>query len=1150
MRPVPLRLRRSIVLLVWIVSSAPFLSTAATAQQRYVAPRINEPLDEGRHVVLKGNVHPLARAQFQVAGAPADLRMDRMLLVLKRSSEQEAALLKLLDDQQDKSSPDFHKWLTPEQFGQQFGPADSDIHAVTSWLETHGFTVAEVSKGRTVIEFSGTTAQVKEAFHTSINKYVVNGKAHWANANDPELPASLAPVVAGVHTLHNFYAQPQLVMAPERVRAKVTAGRPPQVNFSDGSHGLAPADYAVIYNATAAQTSGISGQGQSVAVVARSNLFHAGEDVFAFHNAFGGFSGFLNIILNGSDPGDLGGNEEVEATLDATWASALAPFALVDFVVSAGTNTTDGVFLSENYIIENNLAPVMTESFSSCEAVITNAQALSISALAEQAAAQGITYILSSGDSGAEGCDNGRAVAQGPISVSDLASNPFVVAVGGTQFNENGHDSTFWSNSEGAGGLSAKSYIPENVWNESCSSARCGANANTEAGGGGASVIFAKPSWQSGVSGIPNDGARDLPDVSLTASSHNPYLLCLESSCTPDSQGFIQLLGISGTSASAPSFASIMALVNQKTGARQGQANYVLYRLAASETLAQCNGSKTTGLPASTCIFNDVTVGNNAVPGEVGFGSPTAKYQSTVGYDLATGLGSVNVTNLLNQWGSVAFRATTSTLVLSPTTFTHGSSANLTIHVAPSSGSGVPTGDVALLTGVNTSLQGVGSLPLNAGAVTGTTADFPGGTYDVHAHYAGDGTFAASDSAPTTITVSREGSTTALFALGFDTLGNVIPFISQPYGSPLYLRADVSGLSGHGLASGNLAFNDNGSSISGGVFTLNSDGTAATAQGVYTIPVGQHSMVAQYNGDSSFNASTSAAVPITVTPAATTTAIVSSSNSVAEGTQVLLTATIDTSSAGLRPTGTVTFLSGGTPIAIPGNPAIVSGTSGSASLQNGAFTSAQGIANLEITLPIGQNIITVQYNGDSNYTGSISSPTTVNVQADFAFTSSVPAITIAKSGGSGTAVLTITGQPGYNGSINFSAASCSGLPRESACSFNPASVANSGSTTLTVSTTAARSTRLEGPAWWTTSFGATLAGVFLLGSGSRRRAWRRLLSLMAVTCLITIASCGGGGGSSSSGNTDPGTPAGSSTVTVTATSGTLTHTIMFTLTVQ
>jgi hypothetical protein len=1142
MRPVPLRVR---FCMVWIAFSALFLSTVATAQQNYVAPRIREPLDEGRRIVLKGNVHPLARAKFQGAGAPADLPMDRMLLVLKRSPEQETALLKLLDDQQDKASPDFHKWLTPEQFGLKFGPAESDIHIVTSWLEAHGFTVAQVSKGRTVIEFSGTVAQVKEAFHTGINKYVVKGKAHWANANDPQIPASLAPVVAGVHSLHNFYAQPQLLMSGERVRAKVTPGRPPQVTFSDGSHALTPADYAVIYNAKPALLNGINGQGQAVAVVARSNLFNGGQDVLDFRNAFGPGGSLVSVILNGSDPGDLGGGEEAEATLDATWASALAPSALVDFVVSASTNSTDGIFLSEAYIIDNNLAPVMTLSFGGCEAAITTAQAQGISAVAEQAAAQGITFIASSGDSGAEGCDNGRAVAQGPISVSDLASNPFVVALGGTQFNENGHDSTFWKTTDTGDGGTAKTYIPENVWNESCLSAQCGGNANTLAGGGGASVIFSKPSWQAGVSGIPNDGQRDLPDISLTASGHDAYLICLEGSCVPDSQGFIQLAGVEGTSASAPSFAGIMALVNQQTGERQGQANYVLYRLAATETLAQCNGSKTTALPASTCIFNDVTVGNNAIPGEAGFGGTSAKYQSTVGYDLATGLGSVNVTNLLNRWSSVAFAATTSTLVLNPTTFTHGSAANVTIHVAPNSGSGVPTGDVALLTGVNTSLQGVGSLTLNAGAVSSTTADLPGGTYPVHAHYAGDGTFAGSDSVPITITVSPEGSTTALSALGFDTLGNLVPFASQPYGNPLYLRADVAGLSGHGLASGMVAFGDNGANIGSGFYSLNSAGTASTAQGVFNTAVGQHSIVAHYFGDSGLNASTSAAVPITVTQAPTTTAVIPLSNPVIQGTTVTLTALVSTTSAGFRPGGSVNFMSGGSPIA--GNPVSVIGTDGSASIQSGAFTAAQGTASLQTSLPTGQDIITALYSGDSNYTGSTSPATTVNVQSDFTFTASAATITIARPGGSGTATLTVTGQPGYSGSINFSAASCVGLPRESTCTFNPASVTNSGTTTLTVSTTAAHSARLEGPAWWTTSVGVALAGMVLLGNGSRRR---RLLSLISLSCLITIASCGGGDSHSSGGNTDPGTPAGSSTVTVTAINGSLTHTATFTLTVQ
>jgi hypothetical protein len=1153
MRSIPLRLRCGGVSTFFLVVSSFFLSTVAAGQQRFVSPRITEAVNESQRVVLKGSTHPLARPEFEVAAAPADLPMDRMLLVLKRSPEQEAALRKLLDDQQDKSSPDFHKWLTPEQFGQQFGPADSDIQAITSWLETHGFQIAQVSKGRSLIEFSGTAAQVKEAFHTAIHKYVVNGKAHWANASDPEIPAALAPVVAGVHSLHNFYAQPHVRMSKEKISASVKPGPHPQVTFSNGVQGLGPGDYAVIYNANGAFAVGFSGQGQAIAVVARSNLFNAGQDVSDFRNTFGGFAGSVDIILNGSDPGDLGGGEELEATLDAEWSAALAPQADVDFVVSAGTNTTDGVTLSENYIIDHNLAPVMTESFGGCEAADTNAQLQSISAMAEQAAAQGITYILSSGDSGAEGCDNPNSeiVAQGPVSVSDLASNPFTVAVGGTQLNDLGRIPTFWNSTNGAGGVSAKSYIPEDVWNSSCLSSQCGNSANIAAGGGGASVFFGKPSWQTGVSGIPGDGARDLPDVSLTASDHDPYLLCLEGSCIPDSQGFIQFAAVSGTSASAQVFGGIMSLINQKTEARQGQANYVLYRLAASETFSQCNGSKTTALPAGTCVFNDITVGNNAVPGEAGFGGATAKYQSTAGYDLATGLGSTNVLNLLSKWSSVAFTATTTTLALNPTTLVHGSAANATIDVAPTSGSGVPTGDVSLVTDYTTLLPSAASFTLNAGAVSGTSQDLPGGTYAVHAHYAGDKTFAGSDSAPITVTVSPEGSTTALSVLGLDALGNVVPFTSQPYGNPAYLRADVVSLSGHGIASGGVSFTDNGATVGNIAFGLNSGGTATTAQGVFTIPAGAHSIVAHYSGDASLNSSISAAVAITVTQTPTTSVVASTVSSVAQGTPVTLAATVNTTSGGMRPTGTITFLSGGAPLATSGNPSSMVGTDGSGNIQSGGLTAAAGVATLVTTLPIGQNVITAQYSGDSNYAASVSAATTVTVQADFTFAATTPAITIANPGGSGTTMLTITGQPGYTGTINFSAASCSGLPRESTCSFNPASVTSSGSTTLTVTTTAPHSARLEGPAGWTTSLGITLAGIFLLGSGSKRQAWSRLLSLMAVTGLIMIASCGGGGsGGGGGGNTDPGTPAGSSTVTVTATSGTLTHTVAFNLTVQ
>ena len=711
----------------------------ALDQPGMVLPRIVQPVDETKLTVLKGNTHRLARSQFDQGVAPADLPMDRMLLVLKRSPEQESALRKLLDDQQDKASPNYHKWMTPKQFGKQFGPADSDMQIVTSWLQSHGFRIGQVAEGRNIIEFSGTAGQVQEALHTSIHKYLVNGKEHWANASDPQIPTALTPVVAGVHTLHNFLKQPQIHFSEEKVAAKYVPGKQPLVTFSDGKHALGATDYATIYNINPLYNAGVNGQGTTIAVVARSDLFQGGQDVYNFCNVFAVSCSFLNTILNGPDPGDLGGGEEAEATLDATWSQAIAPGAFVDFVVSATTNTTDGVDLSEEYIVDNDLANVMTESFGGCEAALdgNSAQVQAIESLAEQAAAQGITYMVSAGDEGAEGCDNfeTETVATGPISVNVLASTPYTVAVGGTMFNENGQDSKYWSASNGFISESALSYIPENVWNESCTASNCpsGFQPNILAGAGGVSIFFPKPSWQSGVAGIPSDGARDLPDISLTAASHDPYLICYEGSCVPNSQNQIYLYFAAGTSASSPSFAGIMALVNQKMNSRQGQANYVLYKLAAAENLAQCNASNTSTPPASTCIFNDATVGNNAVPGEVGYGTSGAAYQSGVGYDLASGLGSVNVSNLVNRWNTVTFKPTAATLTLNPTTLTHGQLVNVDITVAPQNGTGTPTGDVSL-TANALSPHATKCCPLFLYSERGNTLGFHHGAARRHLH--------------------------------------------------------------------------------------------------------------------------------------------------------------------------------------------------------------------------------------------------------------------------------------------------------------------------------------------------------------------------------------------------------------------------------
>src|ERR1700722_16449366 len=860
-------------------STAPLLAEDADGAKAATSPMplITQPVDEHQLTVLKGNIHPLARPQFDLGAAPASLPMQRMLLVLKRSPQQEYALRKLLDDQQDKRSPSYHKWLTPEQYGKQFGPTDSDMQAITGWLQSHGFQLGAPTKGRTVLEFSGSASQVQEAFHTAIHKYVVNGEQHWANSTDPQIPTALAPAVAGVLTLHNFLKKPMLHMSEKPVAAKVHKGKRPEITLSDGTHALGPYDYATIYHSPAF-SGGVDGGDETIAVVGRSNLFNGGQDVEDFGNSsLFSCCGSFQIILNGPDPGDLGGGDEAEATLDTTWAGAVAPFATADLVVSASTNTADGVDLSEVYIVENNLAGIMTESFGSCEALSTGQSGTA--ALAEQAAAQGISYFVSTGDSGAEGCDSPdtETVASGPVSVNVLASTNFNTAVGGTMFNENGQDATYWSTTN-TGIESVVSYIPENVWNESC---KTSTDPAIWAGGGGASIFSngIKPSWQSGVTGIPADNARDLPDVSLTAAGHDAYILRLEGSCVPDSSGNFFIYLISGTSVSPPSFAGVMAMVEQQmAGARQGLANYVLYRLAATEnsTLSTCNGSSTT-LPAAACIFNDVTVGNNAVPGEQNYGSTTAQYQAGVGYDLATGLGSVNITNLVNQWNSVTFNPTTTTLGLTPMlNIVHGSSVNVAVTVAPSSGTGTaPTGDVSLLAATGptfTAQTTVDGFTLSGGAITASTSQLPGGTYDVVANYAGDATYASSVSAPVSVTVTPESSTTALSVLGFDNSGNQFNFTSGPFGSFVYLRADVAGASLHGTPTGTVAFTDTfGTVPGGGIFPLNTGDTlnngSNTANGVVTFDTGTHTISASYSGDASFNASASSPpITFTITP--------------------------------------------------------------------------------------------------------------------------------------------------------------------------------------------------------------------------------------------------------------------------------------------
>ena len=1152
MRIQKLGLRHVVLLLIPILT---FPSWRAAAQTTSIPARITQAVDEKNLVILKGNVHPLARPEFDQGAAPLDLPLERMLLVLKRSPEQDDALTKLLDDQQDRSSPNYRKWLTPEQFGQQFGPADSDIQKVTAWLKGHGFQNVHLSKGRAVIEFSGTAAQVQETFGTSIRKFAVNGEEHWANASDPKIPAALSLVVEGVFTLHNFYKRPQVRVAEEQITAKVQPGARPQFTSSSGLHALVPADYYTIYNFNPLQIS----TSAKIAIVGRSNINL--QDVTYFHYWTFDQASSAQVIVNGPDPGDLGGGEETEAVLDTTWAGAVAPTAWLALVVSKSTAATDGVDLSELYIIDNNLADVMSESFGDCEANFTNTQAAGIASLAQQAAAQGITYVVAAGDSGSAGCDNPHTETQAshPLSVNMLASTPYTVAVGGTMFNENGQSSKYWGSSNAQGTLeSALSYIPENVWNESCASGQSGCSKpNIWAGGGGASTFFTKPSWQAGVTGIPADNARHLPDVSLAAAAHDPYLLCIRGSCVPNAQGQISFAGVSGTSASTPAFAGIMALVGQKTLVRLGQPNYVLYRLAAAENLSQCNASNTTSLPPSMCVFNDVTVGNNAVPGESGYGTSSANYQSGKGYDQATGLGSVNVTTLISQWNSVTFSPTTTTFSLSPTTATHGDPLNVSVNVTPNSGTGIPSGSVWVSQNGYPNGNFVGdstadTFTLDAqGSVTGVTHLLPGGTYQVNVHYAGDGTYAGSDSAPPVqVTIQRENTTTTFSVLTTDASGNFVPFTGGPYGSPVYYQAHVSGQSGYGVPSAYVNFWDTNGYGAGSVY-LDKQGNALAPK-LTQIASGTHSITAGYYGDNSFNTSANLTpINFTITQIATTTTLASQQS--AQG--LALTATVSASGLGSAPTGLITFSNGSTVLA-------------TANLTNGSTFggTTQATATFDGTqLAQGQYSITASYAGDTNYTASNSTAVALNLVADFTVADRGITSQTVTAGQTAQYINDIAVTPlfGFSSTVT---ASCTVPARATTCSVNPSSFATTSGVNIgsVAVTTMSRSAGVFGkptnplplhpPAWPIAVVTLLLCALMLRLARTRQLRFAGALPLAGLVLFLILQTIGCGSASTTPPPPPPppttGTLAGTYTVTVTATSGTLTHTTTLTLVVQ
>jgi uncharacterized membrane protein len=1199
------------------------------SQQKFVPARVTEAVDDAKTVTLKGNVHPLARAEFDQGPVSDAMPATRMLLLLQRSPAQETALRQLLDQQQDKTSSNYHAWLTPQQFATQFGPADADIQAITGWLQSHGFQNVKVGAGRTTIEFSGNAGQIRNAFHTDIHQFLVHGVQHIANVSDPQIPAALTPVISGVIGLHNFRPKSQMHRATnfQSTEAKVIRTKP-SVTFTgcgpsgtQECYGVAPADFAKIYSVPGTLT----GAGVNIAIVQDSNLNLS--DIQQFRTLFNLPSNFTasNIIFNGPDPGVLGPDsptfDEGEAVLDVEWSGAVAPGATIQLVVSEDSETfgAAGIDLSAVYIIDNNIAPIMSESFGACEEALGSSGVSFYGTLWEQAASQGITAILSAGDSGSDGCDAGSGdFATRGLGISGLASTPFNVAMGGTDFQNGASPSVYWSTT-GTAIESALSYIPEEPWNSSCAATATNGSLGTctasiinadslnedgidlAGGSGGESAFVAKPSWQTGVTPA-GDTFRDIPDLSLfsavNTSNNDFYITCEQDAPSQNGEACSLAAGqkpeispVGGTSAAAPAFAGIMALIVQQQGGntagRQGNANFVLYQLFkkdASNATLVCP-STAANVTTSSCIFYDVVTGNNSVACQSDTTNCSNKstaanqygvlvdpsntnnpaFLAVQGYDKATGLGSVNVTNLAKAWSSATFDSTTTAITTSPTgTIAHGATVSFTVKVT--STSGTPTGNVSLIA------SPPGSAPTSIGPFTNTTTStfaLSGGTatittnllpgyvvggvptaYPVVAQYAGDGTFGAGTSVPVNVTVGQEGSATAITLVGGATATSVV------YGSSYITRVDVVGTGTNSgsqecsatftipCPTGSISLTDNGTNLND--FQNTQTGTSSNTANLLNdfgfledqlvqLPGGSNSLVAKYSGDSSYTTSTSPALVVTVTPATTAASVTASATSATTVTPVTLTALIATQSSGAGPTGTVTFSANGSSIgtanAVP---------TAAAGLNTTTPVAAFSTATLSHTFATtGTYSISVSYaTGDLNYSNSSSSGTgnfsltiTQGTTGNFAVSYAPASLTLSSAtGASQSTMVTVTPSGGFTGMVGVTASTS--VPGVT-CTPSPLNINVTGATAVTgqlscsvlaTSTTLTASNASQDrmlrakttppskgdKGWWTLSAGSGFAALFLMFLPGGRKRYRAALGLGLVCILSFTLGCGGG----------------------------------------
>jgi subtilase family serine protease len=1195
------------------------VATVPGHAQQKVPPnfaRITTAVDDFAVTTLKGNVHPLAQRQNDLGAVPLSQPMNHLQLVLQRSPAQEAALEAYLADVQIKSSPNYHKWLTPQQFGELYGPNDADIQTLTAWLTNHGFTVNKVSNGRTFIDFSGSAAQVQGAFNTSIHSYKANGLNFYANTSDPKIPSAFASVVVGVAHLNNIPLKPTLVrgkaakydsQAHHFVPVAGTSGVHPDYTVTIPNNGsylfTVPADAATIYdtpnsfNANFSGGTSYTGTGVTIGIMGQSDI-----DATLVQNYRQLFVGDTKapVISNLDGVGDVSG-DDTESYLDNEVAGGLAPGATIHFYTASAT-TDNGVLTSAEYAIDvDNTIDILSLSYGACELYNTTSGNSQLNALWQQAAAQGITVLVSTGDSGSAGCDNPNTeqYATGLLAVNGLASTPYDIAVGGTDYDvlalgtfsdyvndsSAGDPTTFYRTALG--------YIPEATWNDSTfpnltvsqnvllSYSQVQGTDNISAGSGGASNCsvntttnfvgtctsgYPKPSWQTG-SGVPNDQVRDVPDVALLAgdglygalwticdgsangndSADNPGT----ANCVADSTGDFFTNGVGGTSAATPAFAGILALVVQKTGQRQGQAAPILYSLFAS----------------TPSVFHDVTTGNNAVgcttsatttancvENAAGFDFETG-FDTNAGYDLATGLGSVDATLLVNDWTSAASSLFVANVAATPsaTTITTADPLTFTVNVTPLATAGAtPTGSVVVTDGVYTSpsfalTNGAATITIPANTLVANAAD----TFTISYTPTGTTFAPASDFVVIAITqavvpsITVSGQSISISAPGGAGTSTISVTPAGGFTGAVNLTCAVTGPAGAtSLPTCSLAPTSvtiAGTTAATSVLSLAT--TATTTAGSYTATV---------TGADAATGKVTGSAPIAVTVLGATPSLAVSGQPV--------TITLPNQTTGLS---TVTITPGGGFTGAVNLACSITSPSGAISppicafsptsvtvASTAAVTSSLNVA-ASTTTSVGAYTMNVTATdaATGKITASDSIPLTITGTAateTISFTPAQATATVSSPGQSGTATLNVTGN--YTGGKIAFTCMLATAPSGAATAYNPAcsvaglTTANGvAATTATFTTTAPTSSALSYPKTnqqgkhWYTAAGGAALACILFFGIPARRRGWRSM-LGLLVFLVTMAGVGCGGGSSNNGGGGTtGTTTGTYTYTVVGT---------------